>query len=56
MEFSKLFRSLIDVGENLILIKFGGISGLVESSKFLRQGVDISKNLRLMDPDEFPKF
>ena len=56
MEFSEVFRSLTDISGNLILVEFGKISGLVESSGFLRRRVDISKNLRLMDPSGFPRF
>ena len=37
-------------------MKFGGISRLVKSSKFLRYRVDIGRNLRLMDFSRFPKF
>jgi len=37
-------------------VEFGGISRLVEYGRFLRHGVDISKNLRLMDFSKFPKF
>jgi len=29
---------------------------LVESSKFFRRGVDISRNLRLIDFSKFPRF
>ena len=39
-----LFRSRI-----FILIEFSGILRLVESSRFLRCRVDISRNLRLVD-------
>ena len=46
----------MDVIGYFILVKFSGIIRLVESSKFLRCGVDISKNLRLMDLSKFPKF
>ena len=56
MEFNRNFKSLIDVSGNFILMKFGGISRLVKSSKFLRYRVDISRNLRLMDFSRFPKF
>ena len=41
---------------NFILVKFSRISRLVEFSKFFRHKVDISKNLRLIDPSRFPKF
>ena len=46
----------MDIGRNLILMEFGGISGLVEFSRFLRQKVDIGGNLKLIDPNRFPKF
>jgi len=54
--FGGISRSLVDIGENLILVKFGGILRLVESGKFLRRGVDISGNLRLVDLSGFPRF
>ena len=50
------FRSLADVIRYLILVKFSGIIRSVESGGFLRYGVDISENLRLMDLSGFPKF
>ena len=50
------FRSLVDVIRYLILVKFSGIIGLVKSGRFLRYGVDISGNLRLMDLSGFFKF
>ena len=46
----------MDVSGNFILIEFNGILRLVKSNKFLRRRVDISRNLRLMDPSGFPKF
>ena len=39
-----------------MLMKFGRIPRLVESSKFLRHKVDISGNLRLMDFSGFLRF
>ena len=33
-----------------------GILGLVESGRFLRYRVDISRNLRLVDLSRFPRF
>ena len=39
-----------------ILVEFSRILGLVESGRFLRQGVDISRNLRLVDLSRFPRF
>ena len=37
-------------------MEFGGILRLVESSRFLRYRVDISRNLRLVDLSRFPRF
>ena len=37
-------------------MEFGRIVRLVESSKFLKYRVDISRNLRLIDLSRFPKF
>jgi len=54
--FSRIFRSLIDIGRNLTLIKFGKIPRLVESGRFFRRRVDISRNLKLIDFSRFPKF
>ena len=48
MEFSRISRSLIDISRNLIFVEFGRILRLVESSRFLRRRVDISRNLRLV--------
>ena len=56
MEFSKNFRSLMDVSRNFMLMKFGGIPRLVKSSRFLRHKVDINRNLRLIDFSKFLKF
>jgi len=47
---------LVDVSGILILVEFSKIPMLVESSGFLRRGVDISKNLRLVDLSGFPRF
>ena len=47
---------LADVCGYLILVKFSGIIRLVESGGFLRYGVDISGNFRLMDLSGFFKF
>ena len=49
-------RSLIDISGYLVLVEFGRIIRLMESSKFLRYRVDISRNLRLMDLSGFFKF
>ena len=56
MEFSRNFKSLIDVSGNFILMEFGGISMLVKFSKFLKHRVDISRNLRLIDFSRFFRF
>ena len=40
-------KSLVDVSGYLVLVEFSGIVRLVKSSKFLRYGVDISRNLKL---------
>ena len=50
------FKSLVDIVRYLILVEFSGIIRSVESGRFLRYGVDISGNLRLMDLSGFPKF
>ena len=47
---------LVEFSRILMLVEFGGILGLVESSGFLRRGVDISRNLRLVDFSGFPRF
>jgi hypothetical protein len=46
----------VDVSRNLIFIEFSRIFGLVESSRSLRRGVDISGNLRLVDFSRFSRF
>jgi hypothetical protein len=46
----------VDISGNLMLVEFGRILGLVELSRFLRCGVDISRNLRLVDLSRFPRF
>jgi hypothetical protein len=37
-------------------MEFSRILRLVESSRFLRRGVDTSRNLRLVDLSRFPRF
>jgi hypothetical protein len=37
-------------------VEFGGILLLVESGRFLRHGVDTSRNLRLVDLSGFLRF
>ena len=49
MGFSRNFRFLIVISRNLVLVEFGGIFGLVESSGFLGYKVDFSGNLKLVD-------
>jgi hypothetical protein len=56
MEFSRNFRSLIDISGNFISMEFSGIPKLVESSKFLKHRVDIGRNLRLIDFSGFLRF
>jgi len=46
----------VDIGGNLTSVEFGEILRLVESSGFLRRGVDIGGNLRLVDLSGFPRF
>ena len=46
----------MDVSGNFMLMEFGGIPRLVKSNKFFKCGVDISKNLRLIDFSKFFKF
>jgi len=40
----------------LILVEFGGILILVESGGFLRRGVDIGRNLTLVESSRFFRF
>ena len=56
MEIGRIFRSLVDVSGNLILVEFSRILRLVESSGFLRRGVVITRNLRLVDLSRFSRF
>ena len=44
------------VSKNLTSVEFGGVPKLVKSSKFFKRGVDINKNLRLIDLSKFPRF
>ena len=44
------------VGGNLLFVEFSKILRLVESGRFLRRGVDISRNLRLVGLGRFPRF
>ena len=56
MGFSGNSRSLVDISRIFILVEFGGILRLVESSRFLRCRIEISRNLRLVDLGRFPRF
>ena len=56
MDVGGYSKSLADISRYLILIKIGGIIRSVEFSAFLKCGVDISGNLRLMDLNGFFKF
>jgi len=51
-----IFRSLVDISGNLILIEFSGIFGLVELGGLLRYRVDISGNFRLVNSGGFFGF
>ena len=44
------------ISGSLISVEFGGVPGLVESSKILRCEVDINRNLKLINLSEFFKF
>ena len=46
----------MDISRIFISVEFGRILRLVESSRFLRCRVDISRNLRLVDLSGFPRF
>jgi len=56
MELSGIFGSLVGVSGILILVEFGRIFVLVESGGFLRRGVDISKNLTLVESGGIFRF
>ena len=47
---------MVDISRIFILVEFGGILRLVESGRFLRYRVGISRNLRLVDLGRFPRF
>ena len=55
MNFSRISRSLVDIGRNLILVEFSRIPRLVESGRFLRY-IYISGNFRLVGPSGFSRF
>ena len=46
----------MDISGNFMSMEFSGIPRLVKSSRFLKRGVDISGNLRLIDFNRFSKF
>ena len=46
----------MDISRIFILVEFGRILRLIESSRFLRYRVDISRNLKLVDLSGFPIF
>ena len=46
MDFSGIFRSLVDISGNLTLVEFGGFLGYIY----------ISGNFRLVGPSGFSKF
>ena len=56
MGFSGIFRSLVDISGNLMLVEFSKIPRLVESSKFLRRGVHISGIFRLVELSGFLRY
>ena len=56
MGFSRNLRFLIVISGNLMSVEFGGIFGLMESSRFLGCKVDFSRNLRLIDLSRFPRL
>ena len=55
MDFSGIFRSLVDISGNLILVEFSRIPRLVESGGFLGY-VYVSGNFRLVGPSGFSRF
>ena len=56
MDINRYFRFLVDVYGYFILVEFSGIIKLVKSGKFLKCGVNISRNLKLIDFNGFFKF
>ena len=50
-----IFRSLIDISRNLILVEFSKIPRLVELGGFLEY-IYISRNFKLVGPSRFFKF
>ena len=55
MDFSRISRSLVDIGRNLILVEFSRIPRLVELGRFLGY-IYISRNFRLVGPSGFSRF
>ena len=56
LDVSRYSKFLTDVSGNLILVEFSGILKLVESSEFLRCGVDFNGNLGLVGLGGFPRL
>ena len=56
VESGRIFLYRVDIGGILILVEFGRISRLVEPSEFLRCGVNISRNFRLVDLSGYFRF
>jgi len=46
----------VDVGRNLMLVKFSRILRLVKLGGLFRYRVDVSRNFRLVDPSRFFRF
>ena len=46
----------MDISRGLISVEFGKIPRLVESSRFLRYRVDVSRNLKLVGSSRFLRF
>ena len=56
MWFNIISESLVAISGNLLLVEFGRVLRLVESSRFLRYRVDISRKFRLVDLSRFFRF
>ena len=52
-DVSRYFGSMVDINSYSVLVEFNGILGLVESSGFLKCGVDFGGNLKLVNPSRF---
>ena len=55
MGFSRISKSLVDIGRNLISVEFSRIPKLVGLGRFLRY-INIGRNLRLIDPSRLSRF